>query len=99
MENQISYPNVNQYSYKDISYNTLLTGKTFSGKVGLTAEYRLLETLSVGLGGDFIWCLLKKASLESKGSNNYSSSTDNQELSAAMKLSRIDYSFVLRYRF
>ena len=99
MENQITYPNVSQTRYSDNSTNMLLSGKSFSGKLGLTAEYRIFEAVSVGLGGDFMWCLLKKASFELKGSNIASSSNDNQELSAAMKLSRIDYSFVLRYRF
>lgn len=99
MENQITYPNVSQTRYSDNSTNMLLTGKSFSGKLGLTAEYRISEAVSVGLGGDFMWCLLKKASFELKGSNIASSSNDNQELPAAMKLSRIDYSFVLRYRF
>lgn len=99
LENQITYPNFSQSSYTDISNNMLLTGNSFSGKFGLTAEYRLFKAASVGLGGDFIWCSLKKASFESKGSNNYSSSGDKQKLSNPMKLSRIDYSFVLRYYF
>ncbi len=99
LEYQSTYPSVTQFGYSDISNNMLLTGNSFSGKLGLTAEYRLFRTVSVGLGGNFIWCSLKKASLESKGSNNYSYSVDNQELSNAMKLSRIDYSFVLRYYF
>jgi hypothetical protein len=99
MENQSTSPNASQSGYNDISNNMLLTGNSFSGKLGLTAEYRLFEAVSVGLGGDFIWCSLKKASFESKGSNNYSSSSDKQELSNPMKLSRIDYSFVLRYYF
>lgn len=55
--------------------------------------------MSVGVGGDFIWALLKKASIETRGSNDYSSSTEDQELSDPMNLSRIDYSIVLRYKF
>lgn len=97
LENQITYPNFDNYYYRDISNNMLLTGKSFSTKLGLAVEYRLFKAVSVGLGGDFSWCSLKKASFESKGSNNYSSSDDNQELSNALKLSRIDYSFVFRY--
>jgi hypothetical protein len=99
LENQVTYPNFNQISYTDISYNTLLTGNSFSGKFGLTAEYRLFKAISLGLGGDFLWCSLKKASYERKGPNNSSSSEDKQKLSNPMKLSRIDYSFVLRYHF
>ena len=99
LEEQSTYPNVSQSNYSDISNNLLLTGNTFSGKVGLTAEYRLLKALSVGLGSDFLWCTLKKANFEAKGSNNDSYSEKNQKLSNAIKLSRIDYSFVLRYYF
>jgi hypothetical protein len=99
LENQITFPNVSQSGYNDISNNSLLTGDCFSGKLGLTAEYKLFKAVSVGLGGDFIWGLLKKASFETKGTNGYSSSSSNQELSNPKKLSRIDCSFVLRYRF
>lgn len=99
LEDQTRYPNVSQSGYSDISNNMLLTGDSFSAKMGLTAEYRVFKTLSVGLGGNFIWCSLKKASIESKGSNYSSTSSDNQELPYPMKLSRIDYSFVIRYCF
>jgi len=99
MEDQSTYPYSSQSGYSDISNNMLLTGNSFSGKFGLTAGYRLFKSVSAGLGGDFIWGSLKKASYESKGSNNYSYSGDKEKLSNALKLSRIDYSFVLRYYF
>lgn len=99
MEYQSTYPSVNQLSYTDVSSNMLLTGSTFSGKFGLSAEYRLFKSVSVGLGSNFIWGLLKRADFESKGSNNYSNSANNQKLTNAMKVSRIDYSFVLHYNF
>jgi hypothetical protein len=99
LEYQNTYPSVTQSGYSDISNNMLLTGNSFGGKLGLTAEYRLFRAVSVGLGGNFIWCSLKKASFKSKGSNNNNYSSNDQELSNAMKLSRIDYSFVLHYYF
>ncbi len=99
LEGQSTYPNVDYSGYTDVINNSLLTGTSLSAKLGLTAEYKLYRNVSVGLGGDYIWSLLKKASFESKGSNNTSSSTQNQELTKAMNLSRIDYSFVLRYHF
>jgi hypothetical protein len=77
----------------------LFTGNTLSAKIGLAAEYKWNSKVSVGVGGDFIWALLKKASIETRGSNDYSSSTEDQELSDPMNLSRIDYSIVLRYKF
>lgn len=99
LEDQNTYPNFDYSGYKEITSNTLLTGNTLSAKLGLTAEYRLDRKLSVGLGGDFIRGVLKKASFESKGSNNYNYSVQDQKLPQAMNLSRIDYSFVLRYQF
>ena len=99
MENQSTHPNVDYSGYTDITNNTLLTGNSLAAKFGLTAEYRLFRNVSVGLGGDFIWCSLKKASFESKGPNNNSSSEENQELPNALNLSRIDYSLILRYQF
>jgi hypothetical protein len=96
-EDQNIYPFVDQSIYSDNSNNLLLTGNSFSGKLGLTFEYKLFKAMSVGLGGNFIWCSLKKANIESKGSNEFSYSNDNQKLAKTMRLSRIDYSFVLRY--
>lgn len=99
LENQSTYPNVDNSGYSDVTNNSLFTGNSLSAKLGLTAEYRLFRNVSVGLGGDFIWCSLKKAKFESKGPNSNSSPTQNQELPNALNLSRIDYSFVLRYHF
>lgn len=99
LENQNTYPNVDSSGYSDVTNNSLFTGNSLSAKLGLIAEYRLYRNVSVGLGGDFIWCSLKKAKFESRGSNDNNSSTQNQELANALNLSRIDYSFVLRYHF
>ena len=100
LENQTTYPNVGNYGgYTDVTNNSLLTGIALAAKLGLSAEYSLSRKVSVGLGGDFIWGSLKKATTEMKGSNNTSSSTENQELPNALNLSRIDYSLVLRYHF
>jgi len=99
LEDQTTNPDFTQAGYNELSYNLLLTGITFSAKLGLSAEYYLCKALSVGAGGDFIWSRLKKASTEARGSNNYSSSTDNQELNNPIKLSRVDCSFVVHYHF
>jgi len=99
LEDQSTYPDVNYWGYSDIANNMLLTGNSFSAKFGLAAGYRLFESVSVGLSGDFIWCTLKKASFESRGSNNYSYSSEKEKLSEPLELSRIDCSFVLRYCF
>ncbi|HPA24470.1 MAG TPA: hypothetical protein PLS44_02320 [Candidatus Cloacimonas sp.] len=99
LEYQNTYPSANGYSYTDVSTNMLLTGKSFSVKSGLTVEYRVFNDISVGLGGNFVLSSIKKASMELKGYNNYSYSVENQELSSNMKLSRIDYTFVLHYYF
>ena len=99
MEDQATYPTVDNSGYTDVTNNSLMTGNSLSAKFGLTAEYRVNRDVSVGVGGNYIWCLLKKASFESRGPNNTSSTTKNQELPDAMNLSRIDYSLVLRYHF
>jgi len=99
LENQITYPGIDYYSYTDLASNSLLTGKSFCAKLGLFVEYRIFRDFSVGFGADFLWSSLKKASLESKGPNNYTYSSDNQKLANAIKLSRIDYSFAFLYEF
>jgi hypothetical protein len=99
MESQYTLPNISESDYTDISYNSLVTGETFSGKLGITAEYRLFEAVSIGLGSGFSWGKLKKADIKVKGQDDYSYSKKNEELSNAMKLSRIEYSFILRYYF
>lgn len=99
LEDQVSYPDVSQSGYTDISNNVLLTGNNVGAKLGLSVEYKVLKTISVGAGGDFILCKLMRGSYEFKGSDNNSSSTNNKELVNPMKLSRIDYSFVVRYNF
>jgi len=98
LEDQNTFPNVDNSGYTDVTNNSLLTGISLASKLGISAEYRLCRKVSVGIGGDFIWCSLKKANYEEKGPNN-SSSVNNQELTNAMHLSRIDYSIVLRYHF
>ena len=99
LENQTTYPNVDYYGYTDLTSNSLLTGISLAAKLGLSAEYSLSRKVSVGLGADYIWSSLKKATVESKGPNNSGSSAESQELPNALNLSRIDYSLVLRYHF
>jgi hypothetical protein len=99
MEFQSVLPSVNQSVYTDMANNTLLTGNAYSGKLGLAFEYNLCKAVSVGLGADFIWFSLKKVNYKTQGSNNSNTSVEDQELSKAMNLSRIDYSFVLHYHF
>ncbi|MBN2639735.1 MAG: hypothetical protein JXR65_11695 [Bacteroidales bacterium] len=99
LEYQTTYPNVDQSGYNDISNNMVLTGHSISAKLGLSAEYRLFKSISVGIGGDFILGTLKKISFESTGPDNYYSSGDDLELSDPMDLSRIGCSFVVHYYF
>jgi hypothetical protein len=96
LEDQTTYPEVSLSGYTDYTDNLLLTGNTFSGKFGLAAGYRLYGPVSVGLSSNFIWCTLKKASFESRGSDNHRYTSDRQKLPEALKLSRIDYSIFLR---
>jgi len=99
LENQTSSPTISNSIYYDNVNNSLITGNTFSAKLGLAAEYKVFRNVSVGLGGDFIWASLKKVSFTSKSSNSSNSSTQSQELNNAMNLSRFDLSIALRYKF
>jgi hypothetical protein len=99
LEYQNTYPSITQFGYTDVINNVLLTGKNISCKLGVTAEYKLFKSISVGLGGGFILGSIKKASIESKGSDSDYYSVKDQKLTRDIKLSRIDYSFVLRYYF
>lgn len=97
-EDRNSYPIVDPSGYTDYTVNTLLTSISFAAKIGLTIDYRLTQNVSVGLGGGLTYGLFKKANLEIRNPNN-SLSFKNQELSQPLDMSRIDYSFVVRYQF
>jgi hypothetical protein len=99
LEDQSTCPDVNVFGYNDIIKNSLLKGNSVAAKFGLTAEYRLFNTIWFGLGGNYMIGSVKKASIEAKSSDNSSSSIEKQKLSEAIGISRIDYSFVLRYYF
>lgn len=98
MEDQNTYPIIDQSSYTDFTVNTLLTSFSLAAKIGITAEYRLSQNVSVGYGAGFIYGSFKKANLEMRDSNT-SISLKNQELSNALNVSRFDYSLVVRYRY
>jgi len=99
IEDQDIYPNVDQSGYTDVTINSLLTANSWAAKFGLSAEYRLSQNVSIGLGSGFIWGSFKTANYEIRGSNNTNSSLKNQELTKPINLSRIDYSLVLHYQF
>ncbi len=96
LEDQSTYPEISWSGYTDFTDNLLLTGNSFSGKFGLAAGYRLYGPVSVGLSSNFIWGTLKNGSFESRGSDRHRYTSGKQKLPEALKLSRIDYSFVLR---
>jgi len=97
LENQSTYPYIDYSGYSNITSNSLITANTWSAKGGFTAEYRVLSKVSVGIGGNFLWCSIKKTNYESKDTNKNNSSSKNQELPTPLNFSRIDYSFILRY--
>ena len=94
------------YGYQDyygqfryISANTLITGNTFGATFGISAEYKILPFLSVGVGGNFMYGNLSKVSGTNKTS--YSSTTEkftDEKLENPVNLSRIDYSLVVRFQ-
>ena len=89
-----------QYSVqmRYFSQNALITGNTFGATIGISAEYKLLPYFSVGLGGNFMYGSLSKASSEYKDSYGQTGKSTDEKLETPRKLSRIDYSLVLRFQ-
>jgi hypothetical protein len=85
--------------YFTYSRNTLITGRTFGATAGLSAEYYVIPSLSIGIGGDFLFGSLKKVNGEVKDSEGGKNKIKDQELDEPIKLSRIDYSLSLRFHF
>ena len=96
-----SYPSYSIPSYhspfQDISQNILITGNTFGANVGISAEYKILPYMSVGIGGNFMYGKLSEVNVEYKTSMVGSKKSTNVKLENPLKMSRIDYSFVVRF--
>ena len=88
----------NYTQFRDVSQNTLVTGNTFAGTIGISAEYKILPYLSVGLGGSFMYGSLSKVSGEYKDSSGVTDTVTDVKLPKSLKLSRIDYSLVVRFQ-
>ncbi len=99
LENQSNYPKYYDYTYLDITYNSLMTGKTSGAKIGIAGEYKFSQHISIGLSSDFIWCELETANFEANGYETYNYSDKNMDLNETLNLSRLDYSIVLHYSF
>lgn len=98
IEDQNSYPIINQTSFTEYKVNSLLTSLSMAAKVGITTGYRITPNVSFGLGGGFTVGSFTKANLEIREPSN-STSIKNQKLSNALNMSRFDYSFALSYQF
>lgn len=86
-------------TYSNYSANSLITGRTLGGTFGLSAEYYISPSFSIGIGGDFFFGLLKKVDIEQRNSNNYNETLKNMELDDPLKISRIDYSLSMSFYF
>ncbi|MCE5332898.1 MAG: hypothetical protein LLF95_12260 [Bacteroidales bacterium] len=96
IEEQFSMDVPSPSYYYTNSYNILASGTTYGGRFGLSAEYFVLPYLSVGVGGSFLYSRLSTLTMEYHSEGNVEESS-NQELDNPLKLSRIDYSLVLRF--
>ena len=85
-----------QFQY--ISQNRLITGNTLGATVGISAEYKILPYLSVGIGGSFLYGNLSKYNSKYKDSISGTISSESGELKNSLNLSRIDYLLVLRFQ-
>ncbi len=99
LENQTNYPKYLDYTYRDITYNSLMTGNTTGVKIGIAIEYIFSKHMSIGLSSDFLKCELETADFESNGYDTYNYSDKNVDLDYTLNLSRVDYSIILHYRF
>ena len=102
-QNSIFLPNSSGYGYggyggySDASQNILITGIAFGLSGGVSAEYKILPFMSVGIGGNFMFSKLTNASGEINNSYGSSNKYTNEKLDNPINLSRIDYSFVIRF--
>ncbi|MDL2322379.1 hypothetical protein LJC52_00140 [Bacteroidales bacterium OttesenSCG-928-A17] len=86
-------------SYYTYDSNSLITGHSFGATLGLSVEYYVLPSLSIGLGGNFLFGLLKKVDIEQKDSFGYEEVIKGAELDKSLKVSRIDYSLSVSVHF
>ena len=84
-------------SFSNFSQNALVTGQTFGASLGISAEYKILPYLSVGFGGNLLYGKLSKAGGEYKTSFGDFGKFSDQDLDNPLKLSRIDYSLLIRF--
>lgn len=82
--------------FRHLSQNGLLTYNGFGATFCISAEYKILPYLSVGIGGNFLYGSLIKAGREYKNSYGNTVKITDVKLEKLVNLSRIDYSFVVR---
>ena len=82
----------------NVSTNSLATGNTIGGTLGISVEYKILPCLSVGVGGNFMYGKLSKINGQYQTSQGGSQRFTNEKLDDPLKLSRIDYSLVVRFQ-
>jgi len=99
MLNFYSYMNQQFYAqFQYISQNSLVTGNTLGATIGISAEYKILPYLSIGIGGNFLHGSLSKVSERYKDSNGGTGNFAGEKLDNPLDLSRIDYLLVLRFQ-
>lgn len=94
----LEYPHYQGY-YIIQNDNSLTTGHTFAARFGLSLEYFLSPSLSIGVGGNFLFGLLKKVNKEEFSPYYNSNVTNKIDLRHGLKISRIDYSLGLNFYF
>ena len=100
----VNYRNEEQFSmdvpdgnnYLSKSHNSLGTGNTIGGTLGLSAEYYVQPNLSVGIAGSYMYSKLKRITFSYKNSEGSIEEEPTQEIPNALNLSRIDYSLVVK---
>jgi hypothetical protein len=83
---------------KYVNQNSLITGNTFGATIGISAEYKILPNLSIGIGGGFLYGSLSKINSKYKDSISGKVNSESMKPDNSLNLSRIDYSLVLRFQ-
>jgi len=92
------YQQISYAQFRYASQNSLITGNTFGATISISAEYKILPYLSVGIGGNFLYGKLSKVSRKYKDSDSGTLNSESGKLENPLNLSRIDYSLVLRFQ-
>ena len=99
IENQSFYHSLKSINYQTYASNSLISGHDFGATLGLSLEYYVLPSLSVGIGGNFFYASLNKVDAKQKDSYGNDFDIKGAKLDTSLKASRVDYSLSVSVHF